>query len=132
MGEREGCVYVISAVDKNGNPKQPVKIGITENPWGRLATIQTSCPFEIKLLHYLTLPNKRMARDLERMFHELHAKERSYGEWFNIDPIKALQIVCLDLELLLTHWTDLSEEERAQARVLAGLDAAKKIWKDGP
>jgi hypothetical protein len=127
MSGKECCIYVIAAV-KDGEIAAPVKVGISDRPEARIGGIQTSCPFEVRLVHYLTLPDRGIARDLERMFHELHAKDCTRGEWFDMHPIKALQILCLNLHLALMHFTEFDEEEIKLVMDLAGAYDARKLW----
>jgi len=67
-----------------GNPSGPVKIGISDNPQGRLAQFQTSCPFPIRVLHAEPCESREIAYSDESFLHR-HLKERHlYGEWFDI------------------------------------------------
>lgn len=68
------CVYFVQ-----GGPF--VKIGKTSgSPEGRLAELQTGCPYELKLLAYVPGGIKR-ERQLHREFRELHVR----GEWFKFE-----------------------------------------------
>ena len=64
----------------------PTKIGVSDNPWSRLRTIQTSCPFGIYIYHYYRFRSKEEAFDTERIVHKVLNKDRIQGEWFNVDP----------------------------------------------
>jgi hypothetical protein len=103
MSEKECCIYVIAAV-KDGEIASPV------------------------LVHYLTLPNKSIAREMERMFHGIQSKSRTHGEWFDMHPLKALQILCLYLHLSLRQFTELDEEEIETVMDMAGVNDACKLW----
>jgi hypothetical protein len=127
MSGKECCIYVIAAV-KNGEISSPVKVGISDRPTIRVGGIQTSCPFEVRLVHYLTLPNKSIAREMERMFHGIQAKSRAHGEWFDMHPLKALQILCLYLHLSLRQFTELDEDEIETVMDMAGVNDAYKLW----
>jgi hypothetical protein len=67
-----GVVYFIQAV--NGGP---IKIGTAIDPKKRLASLQLSCPFRLKIL--ATRPG---GERLERSLHRRFAAYRLHGEWF--------------------------------------------------
>lgn len=94
MSDQEYFVYVI-ATKRGGRFSSPVKVGITKNLRSRLATIQTSCPNDIDIVHALTVPNKAIAEEMERCFHETQRDTRMRGEWFMLTPYEALGILCL-------------------------------------
>ncbi len=71
-------IYFIQC-GKNG----PIKIGYTGNVEGRLASMQTSCPYELKLLWSI-----KGDTDDEQDLHEEWKHERIRGEWFH--PSKKL------------------------------------------
>lgn len=76
-----------------GNPNGPVKIGISDNPRGRLAQFQTSCPFPITLLHAEPCESRDIAYADERFLHR-HLKENHlYGEWFDVPGYMAREHV---------------------------------------
>lgn len=88
-------IYIIACV-KDGALGGPVKVGISTTPWKRLRSIQTSCPYEARLVHVFVAPNKEVARQLEASFHTTQAKHRTVGEWFNIEPRFALTMMCMN------------------------------------
>lgn len=55
----------------------PIKIGVSGNPWSRVAEMQTACPWELRLLAWR--PGE--APD-ERALHQKLAQFRMRGEWF--------------------------------------------------
>lgn len=57
------------------------KIGITDDVRKRLSQIQTSTPFNVKLIHSIPLANAWL---LEKHLHERFAKKRVRGEWFKL------------------------------------------------
>jgi hypothetical protein len=70
---RRGFVYVAAAGD-------PVKIGFAANVRQRLQTLQTSCPFPLRLLHSApatTLDEKRL--------HARFKPQRAIREWFRLE-----------------------------------------------
>lgn len=119
----EHYIYIIT-VAKPGEPMGPVKIGITSNVPARFATLQTACPYPLVLVHVFTAPDLECARKTERAFHEVQKKHRSYGEWFNLSPIVALQLMCLNLEVIFKCLCKFSEEEIEVAREMSGVATA--------
>lgn len=67
-----------------GHKSGPVKIGISDNPQGRLAMFQTSCPFRIQLLHAEPCESREIAYAEERFAHRFLRENRLHGEWFDI------------------------------------------------
>lgn len=83
-----------------GRDEGPVKVGISQNPWGRLKQLRTGCPFPARLMHVETMRDRAHAEEHERWFHEAHSILRTAGEWFNMEAIIAVESVrtCLQLE----------------------------------
>lgn len=92
--ESEHYVYLL-AQREGDRLTAPVKIGITGNVGARYRTIQTSCPFPIALVHCLNFPMRAMARSVEAGFHKAQNSSQAHGEWFDMEPVKALSILCL-------------------------------------
>lgn len=69
----KGYVYFIGGEGR-------VKIGFANNVAKRLSALQTSCPFELRLLASFQGKMKR-----EREFHERFAALRMSGEWFRLE-----------------------------------------------
>jgi excisionase family DNA binding protein len=59
------------------------KIGLASNVAKRIASIQTSCPGPIELVH--TIPTNDAHR-AEGFLHRLFKMRRSHGEWFKLTP----------------------------------------------
>lgn len=91
MSEQSHYVYIMAKVGGLG----PVKVGISNNPRKRLATIATACPFPIELVFAFECPNLEIARYMEKMFHETRGDHHLHGEWFDYQPAIALQLMCL-------------------------------------
>lgn len=74
-GPSEGFVYFITI----GQPYPThVKIGFTaKNPYDRMASLQTGCPFQMCLLGFVF-----GTRSMERELHDVLKDERVGGEWF--------------------------------------------------
>ena len=67
-----------------GNPSGPVKIGISDNPEGRLAQFRTSCPFPIQLLHAEPCESREIAFSDEQFLHRHLKENKLWGEWFDV------------------------------------------------
>lgn len=79
-------VYVISA------GRAPVKVGIAIDPARRLAALQTGHPERLRLHQHIPVAAGR-AREIERLCHLCLADHRMKGEWFDVDPQVAAQVV---------------------------------------
>lgn len=123
MADSDHFIYVIS-VTKLGIPLAPVKIGITSQVDGRLKALQTASPYPLSLVHTFTVPNKGIAREIERAFHEVQKKHKTSGEWFDLDPMIAVFLMCMNIKVTLHYCTDLESEEMKTALEMCGVDAA--------
>ena len=79
-------VYVISA------PSHPVKIGIAKDPEKRLAALQTGFPHRL-LIHFTASVSN--GRSVERACHMTLSANRLEGEWFDVTPDRAIEVVRL-------------------------------------
>ena len=86
-------VYVI------GRERGPVKVGITASLGGRLAILQTGCPFKLTLFHAHAARNRDHAIWHEQSFHESYAEDRLIGEWFKLDAELAIEGVETSFEI---------------------------------
>lgn len=59
-----------------------VKIGKARNPEERMATLQTGCPYELKLIGTVTCRSDMHAEAAEKRLHAHFQAERTRGEWF--------------------------------------------------
>lgn len=100
-------VYVISH-SRDGQPCKPVKIGISANAETRLRGLQTANPSRLILICTFNFPNQNMARMIEEAFHETMAAKRLSGEWFDMSPLMAVELMCTNVRQALTHF--LSED----------------------
>jgi hypothetical protein len=69
----------------------PVKIGVTTNASQRLESLQTGCPYPVRLLAII-----HAGRSLERAYHRYFDQHRLSGEWFDR---------CPDLESEIRYWS---------------------------
>lgn len=117
MSDVETFVYVIAIKDCD-KFKAPVKIGVSASPWGRLDTLQTACPYDIGIVGVLAYPSREIALQMEDCFHSTHKKHRTRGEWFDIEPNKAVAILRLHLRFGLDMFSTLSDDDKKQAIAL--------------
>lgn len=68
-------VYVVQGIDGG-----PIKIGRTRDVASRVSSLQTACPFELRVLHFIEHEN---AAFLESALHQRFAAARLHGEWFD-------------------------------------------------
>lgn len=72
---------------QNGDT-QEYKIGITNNLNKRMATLQTGCPNELKIVKLFTHYNRRTIEKYERVLHRYFTmcgcRIRPNGEWYNL------------------------------------------------
>lgn len=94
-------VYILAALIDRA-PSQPVKVGISSAPEKRLATIQTACPYPLVLMATFICPTRNVALYVENAFHTLQADHRLNGEWFNIHPMSAVELLCLYFREIFT------------------------------
>lgn len=98
----EYWVYVFAKESADGLTS-PVKVGISKDPNKRVESIQTACPFKIRMAYVFECPNKEWAAKLERCFHDTQASSRAHGEWFHFEPVIAIHLLCLAYRSLLDH-----------------------------
>lgn len=122
---RENDVHVYILAAENGGAHGPVKIGIAGNVAKRVRGIQTSCPYQIKIVHTFAFPERDMAREIERCFHEVQQEHRTVGEWFHLNPIIALQLMVLCIEATFSVRMPNFDEIDLVKR-LCGIDAARE------
>jgi hypothetical protein len=79
-------VYVVSA------PSGHVKIGITDKPQSRLATLQNGTPEPLRLVFFIHAMG-RAADDIEALAHRRLQFWRRSGEWFKCSPEQAIKVV---------------------------------------
>lgn len=75
-------VYFIEAICR----PPLVKIGISSNVRGRMNTLQTSMPFELKLIGCVPHSSVHAARQAEIRLHKKLKRRRIQGEWFRLTP----------------------------------------------
>ncbi len=81
-----GHLYVITAGGK-------VKVGISRDIDGRLAWLQSGNPAPITVALKLADKSIRRMRAIEREVHKRLADSRVAGEWFDVEPSRAIDVV---------------------------------------
>lgn len=87
-------LYVFCFYGRENEPLGPVKIGITANVAARLASVQTGQHRKLHAFAVFGTPNRDIARKMEGHFHCEFAAKRLEGEWFDYDPVVALEQMC--------------------------------------
>ncbi len=124
-------VYIITHF-KNDMPCEPIKVGITGNVSARLAQLRTASAYKLILLHAFAMPNREIAEYIEDAFHTTQQDKRLHGEWFDINFVQALQLMCMNIRVALNMHTDLAGEELEMALEFSGVAAAEdKLQKIG-
>jgi hypothetical protein len=85
-------VYIICTVI-DGSYCAPVKVGMSENPEGRISTLQTGNPNQLHLYQTFSLPNRDIAEAIESAFHQVCSNRRMVGEWFSISPTQTAALM---------------------------------------
>ena len=130
------CLYLICGHGRENEPLRPVKIGIAANPESRIASLQTGSPRPLKILTYFDTPNREIAKKFESAFHKHYEAQRLAGEWFDIDPIEALELACNSfrhhLESMAARLEDPIEDHLRHCGVLYGEREVKrfKVWRE--
>lgn len=123
----DSFVYIISKFE-NDQLVGPVKVGMSNEPWKRVATIQTACPFKVELAWIFEVPNKEIARALERSFHETQVDASLHGEWFDFSPVEAIHLLCIAYRAMLHVTSDLDGDETEALLTKAGVITAEQRW----
>jgi Meiotically up-regulated gene 113 len=103
-------VYVICHLDGK-EPVGPVKVGIGIDPRSRLGSLQIGNPRRLAIWATFLTPEEMSATLIERTVHERLANNSLSGEWFDLDPISAADIVRFALLDLLEKYLGYSREK---------------------
>lgn len=110
-------------------PPGMVKVGVTTDPTGRFATLQTGSPYPLKLITLLATPGTGFL--VESRIHEILEDYRQSGEWFRCSPPRALFAIHQALdefqEPYLAVSLDKAEEILAIARA-ASTGSRTRSW----
>jgi hypothetical protein len=100
---RENCyVYLILAdfAFSERENRHLIKVGISSNPYGRMAGFQTATPFKINLMKTWRLLDRKSSLWVEKNFHDQNRIHRTNGEWFRMDAIGA----AVDIDTMILCW----------------------------
>jgi predicted GIY-YIG superfamily endonuclease len=125
-------LYVIARKSDDAGLVGPVKVGISNNPKKRLATIQTACPFPVKLVYVFSCPNREIALQMERSFHTTRREKCLYGEWFDYSPREAVSILIIAFHVALRCNLKGDDELIEQSLEFCGVRAAERLLKIEP
>lgn len=93
MKERMNFIYVIGHGVLPNAVQPPIKIGLSANPRGRLSSLNTASACPLVFVCKLQVGKRVMAERMERELHQLFAKHRKNGEWFDVDPLAVVSAV---------------------------------------
>ena len=111
------------------------KVGISQDPAARLATLQTASPFRLRLAHIA--PANGRAFEVEQEAHLILQNCRQSGEWFATSPEMAIAAVYAASDRIgapLTAPTEQSAPRRPLgffggfALTLAAIFGIAKLW----
>jgi hypothetical protein len=107
-------VYVIRLIELDLVGLDFVKIGQATNISQRLDTLQTGCPFVMRVERILEAPNGR-TEELEDKLHRRYRTKRVRGEWFRLTKQEVID---------MPDWDHMSgSNHRAMIAFLDGLGA---------
>jgi T5orf172 domain len=91
---KRSSIYVIG---EEGQLNGPVKIGYSDNPLKRLATLQVGYPRKL-VFHCLNMAVRSdCIKSAERAIHDQLYEHRLYGEWFDVSvetAVAAIALIC--------------------------------------
>ena len=121
-------LYVIAHNPESEVFEKPIKVGITGSLEGRLRAIQNGNPRRIAYALTLAMP-REAAQYIERAFHTIQAEHRLSGEWFDIEPMLGMQLVCLYFDMAVHSMVGERHPEIAdRIREESGLNAYMKSF----
>lgn len=86
-------VYIMSELDRNGNPTGYVKIGSAANPVARASQLNTGNPNKLVVARGFHFQTKATAREIEGLAHRLCGSKVPNTEWFNCSVDVAVRAV---------------------------------------
>lgn len=81
-------VYLIQCYDTDF-----YKIGVADDPQGRVAILQTGCPYQLDLVITCRMATRSAAVQAERGIHSKLSKYSVRGEWFQLPGDIVNQII---------------------------------------
>lgn len=110
------CVYVIA-----WSTRGPTKVGKASDITSRLASLQTACPYRLRVWAGISVPTDDQAHLLEAEAHDTLAPDAMIGEWFRLPPSHA-KAALITIARRSYHgwelWRPSKEEREARANIL--------------
>lgn len=72
-----------------------IKIGLSNDPWSRVSSLQTSSPYDLEL--WLVV-SAIFAQDVEKRLHREFSEFHIRGEWFDITENRLLEFLTAEVE----------------------------------
>lgn len=91
--------------------KSPSKVGIAGDPVKRMANLQTAHHQRLVLAGSWATPEREIARELEKAFHDVMSEHRLSGEWFDLTPKACMACLTIALGTLLNIRCGMEPEE---------------------
>ena len=120
-------VYVICFEDDKGL-RGPVKVGVSAEPERRLRALQTASPYPLALAAAFYCPGG-LAELVEQCIRDTERDRALMGEWFDIEPREAVQLVNLATRVIMRAGFHTTAEEEAAFIPHMGLDFTGKDMK---
>ena len=125
MSKSPCYVYIVATINAGNELSGPVKVGVAENPTARLSGIQTGNPNKLAIAFSFWTPERGIALQLERSFHAVKSGHCLQGEWFDIEPLAAIQMMVINFEAIM-HTQKLPHDMRESIRELSGINAVRE------
>lgn len=87
-------VYLVQA--ENG----AVKIGVANNVYIRLSSLQTGSPVVLKMLYCLECPSPHIAYKVEAILHNYYSEYHIHLEWYNVPVERVVKDIAFVQSLL--------------------------------
>lgn len=97
----------------------PVKVGVSNDPESRLASLQTASPYDLSLVAKFLLPSREIAIQMEQCFHHMARAHRLRGEWFDMPPHSAVASFRVYLRWAIDLKTSFSVEDQERCVAVA-------------
>lgn len=120
---KDHFVYIIAICGPDNRYLDRVKVGISADPHARRDTLQTGCPDELQVATLFPVPNRDIARALERAFHEAQSHCALHGEWFAMPVATAITLMCANIRACL----EVTYATASPAERQAALEAASVL-----
>lgn len=82
--------YVIGYYSPLPYPVGPVKVGVSNNPGARMASLQTGSPRRLYLFWNAVVDRRSLAYETEKHVLDFFAEKRLEGEWLSVSPTRVI------------------------------------------